>query len=139
MIHNLIKGLSPHPEKFWINLETQNLLGGVKFLGTVNQTIEIPFEDIWRNPFDYEYDPELMFHIKTIRYIVDANIFNYTKEGTIKKLVIHKVFDPTTFDFPYEKYWLFFPATNALATDMNLPADKRIFETSPIFIAIVFK
>jgi hypothetical protein len=138
VIHNLIKELSPHPEKFWINLETQNLLGGAKFLGTTNQTIEIKFEDIQRNPFDYE-DPETVLHVKMIRYIVDSRLSEFAKLDDIDKLVIHRVVDPDSFEFDYKHYWLFFPATNALAASMHLPPDKRVLETSPIFMAIVFK
>lgn len=138
MIHNLIKGISPHPEKFWINLETQNLLGGAKFIGNTNQVIEVKFEDTLRNPFDYD-DPEIVLHVKTIRYMIDSNLCHYLNLDDIDKLVIHRVYDPETLVMPYERYWLYFPATNALATDEHLPADNKIFETSPIFIAIVFK
>jgi hypothetical protein len=138
VIHNLILGISPHPDKFWINLETQNLLGGVKFLGDANQTIEIKFEDLLRIPYDYD-DPEIVLHVKMIRYIVDSNISEMANLDEIEKLVIHRVYDPSTFEMPYKKYWLFFPATNALANESHLPADKKIFETSPIFMAIVFK
>jgi hypothetical protein len=138
VIHNLIIGISPHPEKFWINLETQNLLGGAKFLGDVNQTIEIKFENLLRNPFDYD-DPETVLHVKTLRYVVDSRLPEMVNIDDIDKLVIHRVCDPSTFEMPYEKYWLYFPATNALATERHLPADKKIFETSPIFLAIVFK
>lgn len=138
MIHNLILGLSPHPEKFWINFETQNLLGGVKFLGDINQTLEFKFEDLLRTPYDYE-DPAVVFEVKMLRYMVDSNLSKYVDLNTIDKIVIHKVYDPSTFEFEYDRYWLFFPSTNALAIDKDLPADKRIFETNPIFIAIVFK
>ena len=139
MVHNLKQEVYPAPEKFWITLETQNILGGVNFLKDgLNEYLSVDFVDINRNPYDTE-DPKLRFEIKLIRYVVDSNIGKYVNLEDISELVVCKIFDPEAFEFPNQRYGIHFPTTNTLAIDGDVPFDKRVFETNPIFVVLLFK
>lgn len=143
MVHNLIQDVYPHPEKFWITLDTQYKLGGVGFLTTNNSTansfISIDFDNIDRNPYETE-DPALRFEIKLIRYIVDSNINKYISLDKIKNLVLCRVYDIDAFSFPQsEEYAIYLPTTNTLAIGSDLPLDKKTFETNPIFLVLLLQ
>lgn len=139
MVHNLIHGIYPHPEKFWITLETQNILGGVNFVGTgPNQSLTIKFDDFDRDPYATE-DPYLRYEIKLIRYFVDSELPRYLNLVRIHSLVVNRVYDPETFEFPDEPYAVYFPTTNALAIGEKRLIDKKVFETNPIFVILLLK
>lgn len=130
----------PHPEKFWITLETQNVLGGINFLGDgPNRTLTIPFENLDRDPYATE-DPYLRYEIKTLRYFVDSRLERYIGSlDRVESLVINRVYDPESFVFPEQDYLIYFPTTNALAVKQHLPVDRKVFETNPIFVIILLK
>lgn len=139
MVHNLIHEVYPHPEKFWITIETQNVLGGISFVGDgPNQTLTVPFKDFDRNPYATE-DPYLRYEIKLIRYFVDSRLELFCNLDDIESIVINRVYDPESFTFPEQPYLVYFPTTNALALRHHLPIDKKVFETNPIFVILLLK
>jgi hypothetical protein len=139
VVHNLIHRVYPNPEKFWITIETENLLGGVNFVSDgINEYLSIPFEDINRNPFDYE-DSATRYSVKLIRYIVDSDISKYMSLDGIEELVLCRVNNPDMFEFPEQRYAIYFPGTNALAVGEHVPVDKRVFETNQIFVVLLLK
>lgn len=145
MVHNLIQDVYPHPEKFWITLDTQYKLGGVDFTsekGSKNSFVKIDFVDIDRNPYDYE-DPKEVFEVKTIRHVIDSKIKNYISLDAIESLILCKVYDVDSFVFPHtweQEHALYFPSVNTLAIGSNLHLmDKKTFENNPIFLAIMIR
>lgn len=99
----------------------------------------VDFKELDRDPYRTE-DPKLRFEIKLIRYFVDSKLSEFIGLDEIEKLILCRVYDPEAFAFPENRrYAIYFPTTNTLAMDGNVPFDKRVFETNTIFVQLLLK